>query len=92
MKNKGKSDIWFALGLLGQLGYIIAIPLVILALTGKFVDKKYGTSPWVLITGMFFSLVISTIWVYKKTLIIMKETIEKEEKNKPDDPATKPKT
>ena len=76
VRDKGKSDIWFALGLLGQLGYIIAIPLVILALLGRFIDKKYGTPPWFLIAGMFFALVISTFWVYKKTLIIMKDATE----------------
>jgi len=76
MKNKEKSDTWFALELLGQLGYIIAIPLVILALAGRFFDKKYNTSPWFLIAGMFFALIISTVWVYKKTLMIMNDATE----------------
>jgi len=80
MKNKEKSNLWQALSLLGQLGYVIAVPLVILALGGRFIDKKYGTSPWFLIVGMFFALIISTFWVYKKTAEIMSEATE-EHKN-----------
>lgn len=61
----------------GQLGYTIAIPLVVLALTGRFLDKKLNSSPWFLLIGMLSSLVITSIWVYKKSTEIMK----KEEKD-----------
>lgn len=64
--------------LLGQLGYVIAVPLVILALFGRFIDKKYDTSPWFLIVGMFLALIISTFWVYKKTMEIMKDATKQE--------------
>ncbi|MFH1193472.1 MAG: AtpZ/AtpI family protein [bacterium] len=80
MPDKKKSDMWQALSLLGQLGYVIAIPLVILALGGRFIDKKYGTSPWFLIAGMFLALIISTFWVYKKTAEIMSEATEEHKK------------
>lgn len=79
---KEKSTLWQALSLLGQLGYVIAIPLVILALGGRFIDKKYGTSPWFLIAGMFLALVISTFWVYKKTAEIMKDATEDKSETK----------
>lgn len=87
MEEKQKSNWWQALSLLGQLGYVIAIPLVLLALLGRFLDKKYSCSPWFLIAGMFLALVISTVWVYKKTMQIMgeatKDDKEKNEENKP---------
>lgn len=73
---KEKNNTWFVLGLLGQLGYVIAVPLVILALLGRFIDKRYDTSPWFLIIGMFLALVISSIWVYKRTAEIMKKTTD----------------
>lgn len=83
--KKGTSNLWQALSLLGQLGYVIAVPLVILALGGRFIDKKYGTSPWFLIVGMFLALVISTFWVYKKTAEIMSDAT-KDDNNKPNNP------
>lgn len=79
-----KSNLWQALSLLGQLGYVIAIPLVILAMIGRFIDNRYHTSPWFLIAGMFLALIISTFWVYKKTAEIMKEATKDNDK-KPND-------
>lgn len=76
MDKDTKSNLWQALSLLGQLGYVIAIPLVILAMIGRFIDNKYHTSPWFLIAGMFLALIISTFWVYKKTMEIMKNTTD----------------
>ena len=76
MTLKNSSNWRQALSLLGQLGYVIAIPLVILALAGRFLDKKLNTSPWLLIVGMLFALTISTFWVYRKTADIMKDAVE----------------
>lgn len=74
--KKEKSNLWQALSLLGQLGYVIAIPLVILAIAGRFIDKKYDASPWFLIAGMLLALVISTLWVFRKTTEIMKNSTD----------------
>ena len=83
MAEKEKSNWLHALSLLGQLGYIIAIPLVTLALGGRFLDKRYNTSPLLLIIGMFLALVMSTAWIYKKTMEIMKNTVDSADKNEP---------
>lgn len=64
------------MSLAGQLGYTIAIPLVILALAGRFLDKKLGSSPICLLGGVLLSLVITSVWAYKKSAEIMKETME----------------
>lgn len=49
-----------------DVGFAIIIPLVILALGGKFLDQRMGTSPLFLITGILLSLVSTTIIIYKK--------------------------
>jgi len=85
MDKNEKSNWRQALSLLGQLGYVIAIPLVILALAGRFIDKKYGTSPWFLIAGMFLALIISTFWVYRKTAEIMNNAAEENKKTENQD-------
>lgn len=82
-KNAPIHSSWSALALAWQLGYSIAIPLVVLALAGRIADKKFGTSPWLLLTGVMLSLVISTIAVYRKTIVLMGDIREqKEEKEK----------
>jgi F0F1-type ATP synthase assembly protein I len=71
-QNKPKQEgAWSALSLAWQLGYSMAIPLVVLALLGRFADKKFGTSPWLLLAGIMLSLVVSTIAVYRRTIKIL---------------------
>lgn len=77
MKKEEKSGLWQALSLAGQLGYTIAIPLVVLALVGRLLDNKYKTSPWFLLLGILLSLIITSIWIAKKSIAIMAETTEK---------------
>lgn len=65
--KKERSTLWQVLSLAWNLGYLIAIPLVVFALLGRFLDKRFGTSPLALLAGIFISLVVTTIGVYKKT-------------------------
>lgn len=65
-KNNEKYDTWSALGLAWQLGYTIAIPLVVFALVGRFVDKYFNTSPIFLLLGIFISIIASSWMIYKK--------------------------
>jgi len=55
-----------------ELGYIIAIPIIVLALLGRFLDKKLLTSPLFLIAGIFLSLIITGVLIWKK----VRNTIE----------------
>jgi F0F1-type ATP synthase assembly protein I len=64
---------WSAISLAWELGYSIAIPLVALALVGRFLDKKLGTSPWIFLAGILVAITLSSWLVYKKT----KEIIER---------------
>ena len=71
-KNK-KSAPWSALRFAWELGYLIAIPLVIFALGGAFVDRWLGTKPWFLITGVMLSIIIYTLGVFLKAVKVMAE-------------------
>ena len=75
-----KNQLWSAISLAWQLGYTIAIPLVVLALVGRILDKRFGTSPWLLLVGIFLSIIISTFAVYFKTVKILKETEDESKK------------
>ena len=65
---------WSALGLAWDLGYTIAVPLVVLALLGRLVDRSLGTSPWFLLAGVLLSIVASTFLVLRKTQAIMADS------------------
>lgn len=60
-----------ALSLAWELGYTIAVPLVVFALGGRLLDRAWGTSPWLLLTGVLLSIAISTALVLRKMQSIM---------------------
>lgn len=68
--------MWKYLTIVGQIGFIIAIPVVVLTLTGHYLDERLGTSPWLLISAIILSLVVSSLILYSrviKTLQVMDE-------------------
>lgn len=71
-KNEVMSKSTFqALGLAWELGYTITVPLVIFALLGRLADKWLGSSPWLLLLGVFLSIIISTWLVYRKAKVFV---------------------
>ena len=70
-RKPSNGGLWAALSLAWELGYTIAIPIVIFALLGRFLDKKFDSSPWLLLLGIFFALLISGFVVTKKALKII---------------------
>ena len=50
-----------------ELGYIIAIPLVALALLGKWLDKHYGNEfPFLTLLGIALAIATTTFWLIKR--------------------------
>lgn len=54
-----------------ELGYTIAIPIVALGLVGRLLDKKFDSSPVLLLAGILLSIIISSIGIYKKVVKII---------------------
>ena len=46
-----------AMGSYLTMGIQLALPVVIFALLGRWLDEKYGTSPWLLLAGLAFGAV-----------------------------------
>lgn len=61
-----KSPFWQAMSMAWELGYTIAIPLVVFALAGRFLDRQLGTTPWLLLAGMIIAIVVSTLGLIRK--------------------------
>ncbi|KKO02841.1 hypothetical protein LCGC14_0102910 [marine sediment metagenome] len=73
-KDKKERAIFLkTLSLAWELGYIIVIPLVILAAGGRFLDNKYDTSPIFLMSGILLSILVSGILVFKKAKRILED-------------------
>ncbi|MEK7606966.1 MAG: AtpZ/AtpI family protein [Patescibacteria group bacterium] len=68
-----RESLWGALGLAWELGYLIAVPIVIFGLIGRSIDRRFATSPWFLLAGIFVALVVTAFAVYRKTLGILKD-------------------
>lgn len=69
--KNNKTDKVSVFSLAFELGYIVAIPIVVLALAGRMIDKKLDSSPWFLLLGIIISIIVSTYWIYKKTSAII---------------------
>jgi F0F1-type ATP synthase assembly protein I len=83
-KREGFSKEEFsALKLAWELGYTITIPLVILVLVGRFLDKRFDTSPIFLLAGILLSMITSVVGIYRtvKPILSKFEREDKELKN-----------
>lgn len=74
--KKETDNNWSVFSLAFELGYMIAIPIVLFALGGRFLDKKIDSSPLFLLTGIFISIILTTYLVYKKTINVIESEAE----------------
>lgn len=63
-KHSG-SNLARALGLGSELGFNVALPLVVGILTGSYIDKKLGTHGLMLILLLIFAIVIGGYNFYR---------------------------
>ncbi|MDD5342321.1 MAG: AtpZ/AtpI family protein [Patescibacteria group bacterium] len=64
---------WSAVRFAWELGYTIAIPLVVLAIGGALLDRWLGTKPWFLLGGVLLSMGISTVGMYLKAIKVISQ-------------------
>jgi len=62
-KPTGKALL--TMGVAMQLGFSIALPLILFIVLGIFADKKFGTMPLFTIVGVLLSLVVSVMQIYQ---------------------------
>ncbi len=74
MKNNNTDGQWSVFSLAMELGYTIAVPIVLFALIGRILDKKFDTSPWLLLVGIFVSILLTTWLVYRRMIKIIDES------------------
>ncbi len=62
-KSLSKSEL---ISIAFQLGFIIAIPVVVFGYLGKWLDEKAGTDPLLTLIGIFTAITFTSIWIYRK--------------------------
>ena len=60
-----KNALFSVLSLIGQLGFIIALPAAGLAYVGALLDKHLHTSPLFILLGIFLAIITSSAWIYR---------------------------
>jgi F0F1-type ATP synthase assembly protein I len=73
MDNKERAYYLFALRIFGDFSLIIAAPVVVLVILGKYLDGRFHTSPWFTISAFVLSASFSGFTVYRKTKLYGKE-------------------
>lgn len=74
-KKAGKNNSFSILSIIteaGTLGFTLAICLILGVLAGRFIDERFGTSPWGLIGCALLGAVTGFWSLYKKMIRYMK--------------------
>ncbi len=70
---------WQAMGFAWDFGIIVVVPLVALGVLGRYLDRRFSTSPWLLLSGAILAIIISTaLVVVRLKAIISKATNQKQ--------------
>ena len=61
--NAPQLNKWTFVSLASQLAFIIALPLFIFGLVGKWLDNELGTKPWITLGGVLIAIAATTAWL-----------------------------
>ena len=56
---------WQAVGFVWDLLASIAVPTILLALLGRWLDNRWHTTPWLTVVGLVVAIVIAGLMVYR---------------------------
>ncbi|MDP3994117.1 MAG: AtpZ/AtpI family protein [Candidatus Doudnabacteria bacterium] len=62
-KSLAKSEL---VSIAFELGFIIALPVVLFGFLGKWLDTRADTSPLLTLIGIFGAITMTSFWIYRK--------------------------
>ncbi|HLZ81578.1 MAG TPA: AtpZ/AtpI family protein [Ktedonobacteraceae bacterium] len=65
MKKNEPPSVWGSLGLVGALGFVIAIPIALGAIGGGYLDGVAHTSDVFLLLGLLLGLILGVLGAYR---------------------------
>ena len=81
--KRSVQGIWMGLGMFGLIGWAVAIPALLGALLGAYIDRHYpGVHSWtlsLLIIGLFLGCLNAWHWVAKEEKAIREDEEDKDE-------------
>ena len=72
-KRGSARALWLGVQLAWDLGWIIALPVVILGLGGAYLDKYVGSSPLFILLGFILAITLSFIGIKRKLKDILQK-------------------
>ncbi len=82
-RRQGARPVWFGLGMMGLIGWSVAIPTVLGAVLGIWLDKHHpGRHSWtlmLLVIGLFIGCLNAWRWVTKEDREIQEEEEDNDE-------------
>ena len=71
--EKQTDNRWWLASIVGEIGFLIAIPLVLFAIVGRAVDAIFGSFPLFFLIGILCAIICSSYIVYRRTSALRKE-------------------
>lgn len=65
-EKKPGFDKWKIIHFAFEMGFIIAIPLLVLILLGKWLDAKFGTDPGFALAGTLLAIASTVVWLGRR--------------------------
>lgn len=72
-KQIGITAPWYYLGLIGEIGFAISLPIVGGALVGVIIDRTWGMTPKATLSLLFLGVIISFFNLFKTVETITKQ-------------------
>ena len=82
LEGKNNNEKWWlpAMKMFLRLSAWVAIPIILASFAGDWLDKRYGTEPWLLLALVGIAFIVSMIGLVKNTMEEYKK-FNKENKN-----------
>jgi len=65
MSNDRNISTWEAIGFVWQLLVLIAVPTTLLAFAGRWIDTRFGTTPWATGAGLVIALALALLVAWR---------------------------
>ncbi|OGG13101.1 hypothetical protein A2875_00155 [Candidatus Gottesmanbacteria bacterium RIFCSPHIGHO2_01_FULL_46_14] len=72
-KSRGTSSSWYYFGLVGQIGFSIAVPIAGGAIGGSFIDQYFHTYPRWTLGLLMLGVVVSVVTFYQTIKTLLKK-------------------
>lgn len=82
--KRDKSWMRPALSMFARLNALVVIPVIIAIILGKWLDKKYGTEPWLLFATATIAFIFTMIALARRTQVEFKK-LDESANNKQDE-------